>query len=270
MKTIKTLLMLCIMALAIASCKAPTDVVYLQDLEPNTSTAVQAITLVTVKPNDKLLINVNSRDEAIASLFNLKSLTQVSSGGGSGSSSNTMDLTSYTVNAKGDIDFPVVGTIHVAGLTRQQVADNVRDILIEQNLIKDPYVTCAFANFGFYAVGEVTKPGRVNILKDEINILEALASAGDLTIYGDRTNIQIYRQHNGRLYTYEVDLTMAASIINSPVYYIQPEDIVYVHPNKKKMFETTALGNTVRNPSFWISLVSSILSLGVAVYSLTK
>lgn len=267
MKKFKTLLMSCLAMVAITSCKAPEDVVYLQDLEPNTSIPVQQMSLVTVKPTDKLVINVNSRDENIAALFNIRNMS-IMNGGGNGN--EQQDLTAYTVDNEGNINFPVVGPIHVAGLTRQGVADHVRDILVEQNLIKDPYVTCAFANFGFYAVGEVNHPGRNYIIKDEINILEALATAGDLNLYGDRTNIQVMRQLDGRLYTYEIDLTNAQSVINSPVFYIQPEDIIYVHPTKKRMFETTTLGNSTRTPNFWIGLVSSVLSLGVGIYAIIR
>ena len=271
MNKIKKLLMACLAAVAITSCKAPDDVVYLQDLEPGTSIPVQQVSLVTVKPTDKLVINVNSRDETIAALFNIRNMSYGSgSGGNSGGGNTQQDLTAYTVDNNGNINFPVVGPIHVAGLTRQGVADHVREVLVEQDLIKDPYVTCAFANFGFYAVGEVAHPGRNYIIKDEINILEALATAGDLTFTGDRTNIQIFRQKDGHLFTYEVDLTDAQSIISSPVFYIQPEDIIYVHPTKKKQFEATTMGNTTRTPNFWISLVSSLLSLGVAVYAIIR
>lgn len=270
MKKIKSFLMICLAAVAITSCKAPENVVYLQDLAPSTCIPVQQVSLVTVKPTDKLVINVNSRDETIAALFNIRNMSYLGGGSGSGSGNTQQDLTAYTVDSNGNINFPVVGPIHVAGLTRQGVADYVRQVLVEQNLIKDPYVTCAFANFGFYAIGEVGHPGRNYIIKDEINILEALATAGDLTFTGDRTNIQILRQVDGNLFTYEIDLTKAESVINSPVFYIQPEDIIYVQPTKKKQFESTTLGNSVRTPNFWISLTSSLLSLGVAIYAVVK
>lgn len=269
MKKFKSFLMICLTLMAISSCKAPENVVYLQDLEPGTAVQVQQLSLVTVKPTDKLVINVNSRDETIAALFNIRNMS-MRTGGGGNDGNTQQDLTAYTVDADGYINFPVVGKIHVEGLTRQGVADHIREVLEEENLIKDPYVTCAFANFGFYAMGEVAHPGRNYIIKDEINILEALATAGDLTFSGDRTNIQILRQKDGKLYTYEVDLTNAKSVINSPVFYIQPEDIIYVHPNKKTQYEATVLGNSTRTPSFWLGLVSSILSLGVGLYAIVK
>lgn len=272
MKQIKFLLLACLSLLAIASCKAPQDIIYLQDLTPATPQTVQSVHYLAIKSGDKLQINVHSRDEKISSLFNVR----ISSGGYNSNNNtqngmnSTVDLYAYTVDADGCIDFPVIGKVHVAGLSRQEAAYKIRDILVEQNLIKDPYVSCSFTTAYFYALGEFNSRGRISLPKDAITIIEAVASAGDVTITGSHSDIQVLREINGKLCTFEVDLTNAGSIVKSPIYYIQPDDIIYARPNEKKMYETTALGNSVRTPSFWIGLVSSLLSLGVAIYAIAK
>lgn len=272
MKKLKTLLMLCIMAYAVTSCKSPDDVVYLQDLTPSSPMPIQATQYITIQTGDKLLINVHSRDENISALFNIRgnNNTGMNYGAAGTQNSNTLDLSAYTVDADGNINFPVLGTIHVSGFTRQQVADYIRDILIDENLVKDPYVTCAFANSYFYVLGEISGRGRVLLQKDAISIIEAIATAGDLSLYGSRTDIQVMRVVNGQLRTYEVDLTDAHQIVTSPVYYIQPNDIIYVRPIEKRQFETTALGNSVRTPSFWLGIAGTVLSLGLTIYSIFK
>lgn len=273
MKKFKLFLMACLSIAAISSCKAPEDVLYLQDLTVNKPQTIQAPRYLSIKPGDKLQINVHSRDEKISDLFNVRTRNGGYSGGygGNGSVQNTtIDLYAYTVNESGDISFPVIGNVHVAGLSRQEVADHIRDILIEENLVKDPYVSCSFTTAYFYTLGEIGSKGRVILPKDAITIIEAIASAGDIPLTGDRTNIQVLRELNGTLYTFEIDLTKAESVVNSPVYYIQPDDIIYVKPTEKRQYETTVLGNSVRTPSFWIGLVSSVLSLGVAIYAILK
>lgn len=268
MKKIQILLFYGLLALTLVSCMAPSDVVYVQDLTPSEPKIIPPVQLIRVKPEDKLYINVHCRDENIASLFNVRSHSYYSGGGYGSSGGGGSDLHTYTVNENGDIAFPVVGTIHVEGLTRQEVADHVADVLIKENLVRDPYVSCSFATAYYYCMGEIAHHGQVKIPKDAFTIIEAIAQAGDLNIQGVRTEIQVIREEDGMLRTYEIDMTNAESIINSPVYYVQPGDVIYVKPNKKRQFETTALGISVRTPSFWMGLTSSVISLGLTIYAL--
>lgn len=270
MKKILSLLTLGLSLLVVSSCITPQDVVYLQDLTPDAPQNIPPVQLIKIKPEDKLYINVHCRDENIASLFNVRGHGAY---GGYGRSSNgyggvSQDLHTYNVDQRGDIEFPVVGKIHVSGLTRQQIADAVRDRLIEENLVKDPYVSCSMATSYYYTLGEIGGRGQVQIPRDAFTIIEAIAQAGDLDLQGMRTNVRVFREINGQLRSYEVDLTSTSSLMNSPVYYIQPNDIIYVEPTKKKQYETTALGNSVRTPSFWISLVGTGISLFLTIYTL--
>lgn len=271
MKKFFLLLMYGVLALTLVSCMAPSDVVYVQDLTPSEPKFIPPVQLIKVKPEDKLYINVHCRDENIASLFNVRGHSYYGGGyGGSNGGGSGSDLHTYTVNESGDITFPVVGKIHVEGLTRQEVADHVASVLIKENLIRDPYVSCSFATAYYYCMGEIAHHGQVRIPKDAFTIIEAIAQAGDLNIQGVRTEVQVIREEDGLLRTYEIDMTNAESIITSPVYYVQPGDVIYVKPSKKRQFETTALGISVRTPSFWMGLTSSVISLGLTIYALVR
>lgn len=271
MKKYLFLLMLCLSGIAITSCSPPQDIIYFQDLTVNHPIDLPEIQYIRAKHEDKLLINVHCRDEKIAKLFNVMGHGYYGGGGygtrggGAGIGVST-DLHTYNVDANGDIEFPVVGTIHVGGLTRQEIADRVRSILIEENLVKDPYVSCSFANDYFYTLGE-TGTNIVQIPKDAYTIIEAVAQSGDLTLNAERRKIRVIREVNRQLRNYEVDFTSAESVINSPVYYIQQGDIIYAEMDEKKQYSTTLYGNTVRKPTFWMSLISSVLTFGLTIYA---
>lgn len=269
-KTLSLITGLCLLILS--SCKAPQDIVYMQDLDTENPINIQTEQYMLISPGDKLMIHVHSRDEKISDLFNVHNTNRAGgfNNNNNGNGINTTDLSSYNVDVNGNIKFPVIGTLHVAGLTRQQVADLISEKIIEENLVKDPYITCSFVTASFYAIGDVNKAGRIYFQKDVVTLLEGIAQAGDLPITANRTNVQILRKEGELLHTYPVDLTSAASITNSPVYYLQPGDIIYVQPGKKKLFETTAMGNSVRTPTFWISLIGSALSLTLAIYAVIK
>ena len=148
---------------------------------------VQAI---TVRPEDKISIIVNSRDPQLTDLFNLPILSRQlgQSLRGSGTSSgSSQGVSAYTVDAAGEIDFPVLGKIYVAGMKREEIAKYIKDALIRENLVKDPVVTVEFANLCISVLGEVNNPGRFSIDRDRLTILDALSMAGDLTIYGNPT-----------------------------------------------------------------------------------
>jgi len=269
MKKIQLLLMYGLLALTLVSCLAPTDVVYVQDLTPSEPKIIPPVQYNKVKPEDKLRINVHCRDENIASLFNVRGQGYYGGGYENSNSGGSSDLYTYSVDINGDIEFPVVGKIHVEGMTRQEVADHVSEVLIKENLVRDPYVSCAFATNYYYCMGEIGHRGQVRIPKDAFTIIEAIAQAGDLQLTGTRTDIQVIREEDGLLRTYEIDMTNAESIVNSPVYYVQPGDVIYVKPTKKRQYETTTLGISVRTPSFWMGLTSSVISLGLTIYTLT-
>ena len=149
--------------------------------------------------------------------------------GGTGGSSQ--GVSAYTVDTNGEIDFPVLGKLYVAGMKREEIAEFIKDELIKDNLVKDPIVTVEFVNLCVSVLGEVNSPGRFSIDRDRLTVLDALSMAGDLTIYGNRTKVMVLRQEGGVQRVYGIDLTSGADVYDSPAYYLQQNDVVYVEPN---------------------------------------
>lgn len=165
----------------------------------------------------------------MAALFNLtraqprrEQKVRISSGG---------EVSGYTLDDKGNIDFPVLGTLHIAGMTKSQISALVKQKLIDENLVKDPVVTVEFMNLYFSVLGEVKSPGKYSITKDQITLLEAISMAGDLSIYGKRDAVFVIREENGERVTHWADLR-SKDVFNSPVYYLKQNDVIYVQPNQ--------------------------------------
>ena len=171
------------------------------------------------------------------------------------------------MNAEGEIDFPVLGKIAVAGMKREEIADYIKQRLMEENLVKDPVVTVEFANLCISVLGEVNNPGRFSIDRDRLTILDALSLAGDLTIYGNRSKVLVLRQEGEVQRVYGLNLTSGEHIYTSPAYYLQQNDVVYVEPNAVKARQSTVNGNNVRSTSFWISLASLLTSVAILVFN---
>lgn len=255
-----SILMIALTAL-ISSCKAPTDIVYVQDLEHLNVSPTSVTSAITVRPEDKLRIVVNSHDDMVSSIFNL----HPENGRNVSSSQN---LLYYTIGADGKIDFPVLGGLYVNGMTREKISKYIQEQLIESNMIKDPVVTVEFANLMYSVLGEVNKPGRFNIDKDHVTLLDAISQAGDLKITGRRTDVKVMRETNGQIQTFTVDLTDSKSLLQSPAYHLCQNDVVYIAPNAKSAFQSTQNGNTIRSTSFWTSLISLSMTVFLFVQNL--
>lgn len=270
------LLALLVGGLALTGCTTPKDVAYFQDLDTAVITESAQRRAIRVQPEDKLSIIVNSKDPALAALFNLPVLTnrigQNNSYSGTGAqirnyqTSQSEGIASYTVDPQGDIDFPVLGKIHIAGMTRSEVAGFIKGELMGRDLVKDPTVTVEFLNTGVSVMGEVLAPGRYDMNRDNITILEALSLAGDLTIQGKRDNVMVIREEDGQLKTYRVDLTNGQQLMSSPAFYLKQDDIVYVEPNGVRKRQTTVNGNTALSASFWVSVASLLTSVAVLIF----
>ena len=240
----------------LTSCKTPRDITYLQDVNVNVPIPTQTDGSIRFLPGDKLSIYVHSRDEKLMELFNLS--RNVTSGGGSMGSQYA-----YTVNDSGEIDFPVLGMVRVQGLTRTEVGQLIKRELMANDYCKDPVVTVEFYNMTFSVLGTVGGAGMIPITKDKVTLLDAIAMASDLQIDGKRRNVLVMRQEGNQQVPYRVDLTSAESIYDSPVYYIRQNDVVYVEPNNKNKRNSTVMGSTAYQPSFWMSLASFLASMGL-------
>lgn len=254
-------------ALLLGSCSVAKQVPYFQDIISDSTLAIiPPPETITLQPQDKISILVNSRDIQLMTLFNLPVIQRYIGGEVPVNSNNNM-LAGYTIDNEGNIDFPVLGKIHLAGMNREQAAVYIKERLVSENLIKDPVVTVEFMNLNVAVLGEVNKPGRYSIDKDQITILDALSMAGDLTIYGLREKVTVMRQNGNEQQIYEVNLTSAKDVFSSPVYYLQQNDVIYVEPNKMRANQATVNANSFLSSSFWVSVASLLVSLGVLIFN---
>ncbi len=266
-----TLTKLCVivtLAFTLGGCKAPKDVTYFSALESDTNIDLPSMRELTVMPGDRVSLVVVSKDAQLSSLFNLPVVAQRVNTPAVTTTSNrsNTEVASYVVDAYGNIQFPVLGTVHLGGLRRSEVAEHIQNELISRNLIKDPVVIVDFLNRGVTVLGEVKDPGRIVFDRDQYTLLDAIAEAGDLNIQGKRTDVLVLRRENGQEKSYRVDLTDAEATFKSPVFYLQQGDVVYVSPNDMRKRQTTANGSNAYTPSFWISIASMCVTLAVLIW----
>ena len=253
-----------LVAFMLFSCATPDKIAYFQDTAGQDKTINLPQATIRLQPGDMISIVVNTKDPESAGMLNLPYITTRLGAASREGSSNNAQMSGYTLDPNGDVDFPIVGKINLKGLTRSEASAKVKKVLLDNHLVSDvfnPVVTVEFMNLGISIMGEVARPGHFALNKDNLNILDALSMAGDLTIYGNRENVRVIRTEGDVQKTYNVDLTSAESTLNSPVYYLKQDDIIYVEPNDVKMRQSTVNGNNVRSTSFWISLASLLTSI---------
>ncbi|MBR3387300.1 MAG: polysaccharide biosynthesis/export family protein [Bacteroidales bacterium] len=242
---------------------------YLQDVNGDTTMTMKVNKGIIIQPQDQLSIIVTSRDPKMAVPFNLSVSTFYTGSELSSSTGASQRITGYIVDNAGDIQFPSLGTVHVAGLNRWELQELIRSRLSDSGLLKDAVVTVEFLNFKVSVLGEVTAPGTYTVTGDKITILQALALARDLTIYGQRDNVQVIREQNGRRQIYKLDLT-DSGIFASPAYYLQQNDVVYVTPSKVRAGQGEINENYFKSGSFWISLASISMTTINFIIALTN
>ncbi|MBD5209676.1 MAG: polysaccharide export protein [Bacteroidales bacterium] len=250
--------------LLLSSCGMPKDIVYFQDLETEKVLEIDYNNSIVAKPNDELSIVVTCQNPELAAIFNLPLVTTLAGRGTS--QAYNQQVATYTVDKDGNINFPVLGTIKVEGLTRTQISDKIKGDLVANRLLEDPVVSVSFVNIFYSVTGEVTKPGRFPLDRDRMTVLDALANAGDLTIYGDRLGVKVLRREEGILKTYNIDLTNAEKVTESPAYIIQQDDVIYVTPNATRGRMSSTNGNNLISTSFWVSIASVLTSMAVLIF----
>ena len=268
-------LLLAVAVLAVASCGTPKEIAYFQDIESETVLKSEKAQPIRLKPTDQISVIVNSRDPQVTAMFNLPYYTKRlgdSQALTTGTSTFTPQtgISGYTVDNQGYIDFPVLGKIKLAGLTRQEAEERIKEELLDSKQIKDPVVIIEFMNLCFSVLGEVNHPGRFRIDMDRFTVLDAISLAGDLTINAKRDDIMLIRHDGRKDHAYTLNLMNAAELYASPAFYIQQGDVIYVVPNDKRMRESTVNGNNVRSTSFWISIASLLTTIGVFVLNIIK
>ena len=257
----KSLVLSAAIALALASCSSSkTTLPYFTDLSETSAGQLPPMDyLVRLQPEDELQITVNSEVPGATEIYNLPLFNPVDRANLLVSKQPTSQT--YVVNSKGDIDFPVLGTIHVQGLTIEQLKEYLTKEISKE--VKDPIVTVNLINFKIAVGGEVKTPDTYPVSGNRITILDALAKAGDLTEYGERSNVLIIREENGQRTYAHVDLN-SSDLLTSPYYYLQQNDYIYVSPNKIK--QANSKYNT--NNSYKLSVTSTIVSACSVITSL--
>lgn len=223
-----------LLTVLLASCRSTEEIAYVADATRDSAIAVSGQFSKGIQSNDLLSIYVESETPEATLQFNQETnKIATSSSGAVLNPGTTGGVTGYLVNADGDITFPVLGKIHVAGLTHNELASTIEQRLVSEGHIKDPVVTVKLMNFKVSVLGEVAKPGQLVVDGERLTIFEALSMVGDLTIYGQRYNVTVIREENGMRTIGNLDLS-SKEVFNSPYYYLHQNDVVYVEPNMKK------------------------------------
>ena len=249
----------------LCSCGSTKNIAYLQNSDEIDFEQSKYLYDAKIMPKDILTITVTTVNPEAAVPFNLTVPTTLSQT--QRATNNPSLLQTYLVDNDGQIDYPIVGVINVGGLTKSDceklILSKIRPYLNEN---ERPVVTVRMSNYKISVLGEVAHPGMFTVGNEKINILEALAQAGDLTIYGVRTNIKLIREDaSGKKEIHTLDLN-DANLINSPYYYLQQNDIVYVEPNKVKSRNS----NISTSTTIWFSATSILISLASLMYNILK
>lgn len=249
------------MALLMTSCSTPKPALTVfKDIQAQSDGTLKTLApAITIKPHDELLITVTSLVPSATAPYNLPLrnpatqdallLTQ------------QPEMQTYVVNSEGDINFPVLGKLHVEGMTLQRLTDNLTERIAAE--VKDPVVRVELVNFKVNVMGEVKTPGKYDVAGERFSILDALAAAGHMTEFGDRTNVMVVREEDGEIVYHKIDLTKS-DVVSSPYYYMQQNDVVMVSPTPTR--ESNARYDT--NNAYRIQVVSTIVSAASVIASL--
>ena len=249
--------------LLLGACNAQRNVLYLQDIENGAEITLPENYIIRLKPLDQITVVVNSRNPELAKSFNSSTSFNSLSGNNNTAAVSESNLQVLTIDERGCITLPIIGEVECAGMTRQELAKEIETRIIAGDYLSDPQVNVRFAELTISILGEVNRPGRYDIKKDQFTILEALALAGDLTIYGDRSQVAVIREKDGKSIVTKLDLR-SSDIFSSPCYYLEQNDVVMVSPNKYR----AATSEINQNRSFWISLASTTISLATLVITI--
>ena len=257
-------MVLCVTAL-VSSCITPKTVAYFPDMTDGTSLALAESKGIVLKPADKLSIVVNTKSAELNNVLNLPVTSQIIGYSEVQSTNQSRATSGYTIDPDGMIDFPLVGRVKAAGMTRAEFAAYLKNTLEEKSVARDAVVTVEYLNLGFSVIGEVKEPGFYQFDNDKTTLLQALSKAGDMTIYGKRDIVKVIRRNGDRQDTYVVNMLDAEQMAKSPGYIIQQNDVVYVQPNNYRKRQSQNANDTTTG-TFWISAVSVLTTILVLIF----
>lgn len=234
----RNLLLLAVLSLLMASCHTNGDEIpYMTNIDQIPSAALAAVTTqagdFTIKPGDMLQINVSASNSDAVKPFN-KIQYVPTLGTGSTSMYGDHNAVFYLVDDAGNIDFPVLGKLHITGMTKKSVEDYIASLIYPRYLTEKPDIECRIQNFRVFCLGDFNHPGVVSATNGRLNLIEAIAMSGDLTLQGRRDNVMLIRTDpNGQRYVKRINLG-DANFMTMPEFELQQNDILYVEPNKYK------------------------------------
>ena len=249
-----------LMSLFITSCSPERNLVYFSDMPPseNYDAPIKNYVQPTIQPDDIISITVSSLNPESNVLFNNVILPPAGDSGGAIAANKSAE--GYQVDKSGFINFPVIGKVMLAGLTKEQSIEKMTSEIKVH--VKNPIVNVRFMNFKVTVIGEVNKPATFVVATEKINVLEALGLAGDMTEFGRRENVLIIREQQGVRRTARINLNNK-DVLNSPFFYLQQNDIIYVEPDNHTKTAQTAPSN--RYIGVWATAISTLAFVAVAV-----
>ncbi len=254
MKSVKfSLFSLLLVVFLTTSCASRKELLYMQNT-PNSKELASYEPVL--QPDDVVMIIVSSENPEVAAPYNLKGITiQADSENVAG----IQRMQTYILDKEGKIEFPLLGSITLGGLTKTQSVAKLKELLKDH--VSDAVINFRILNFKVTVLGEVQKPGTYSVSSERITLLEALGMSGDLTIYGNRTNILLIREKNGTKTMERIDLTKS-DFLNSSAYYLSQNDVIYVEPNKTRI-NSSAIGPNLTVGISALSLIVTIIALTV-------
>lgn len=261
-------MLLCLSAgiFLLSSCATVKDIAYFQNKVVNHPEKIDKHAGIVIQAKDMLSIVVSSRNPELVTMFNLP-IVSFQAGTDNVSATGAQRLLGYVVDNEGYIDFPVLGPLNVAGMTRWELSEMIKDRLLKDGLLTDAVVTVEFMNFKVSVLGEVNAPGTYTIDGDKVTVLQAISLARDLTIFGLRENVSVIRERDGERTIYQINLC-DVNLFKSPAYYLQQNDIIYVEPNQEKARQSTTDDKTLRMTSILVSGGSLLVSIATLVTSI--
>lgn len=255
-----------LMLILLASCQSYKKVPYIQDVNVvNKAVQQEGLYDAKIMPKDLLTIVVSCTSPELAAPFNLTVASPTNLATTNLMTTTQPILQPYLVDNEGKISFPVLGELKLGGLTKREAEQLVKERL-KPYIKEDPIVTVRMVNYKISVIGEVTRPGTFTISNEKVNLLEALAMAGDMTVYGLRDNVKLIREDaNGKQQIISLDLNKAETIL-SPYYWLQQNDIIYVTPNKAKA-RNSDIGSST---SLWFSATSILVSIASLMFNILK
>ena len=252
--------------LLLASCATPKNITYFTDAQNGETITLADVKGIVLKPTDKLSIIVNTKSVELNNILNMPVTSQVIGYQEQQTLNQSRGTSGYTIDPEGNIDFPIIGKVKAAGVTRSELAAYLKQTLQEKHTATDAVVTVEYLNLGFSVMGDVDKPGFYKFDNDKVNLLQGLSMASDMKITGKRQDVKVIRTNGNQQEIYIVDLLDHKALMASPAFYLQQNDIIYVEPNSYQKRQSTANASEITKASFWLSAISVLTTVAVLVF----